>query len=174
MITIYQKASKLIKNIVLIASVTFIFPMNTWANPVYKLSNPTSQKVTLRLAITRDEHTKGLSGLKPSEFANDTGMLFINPEMGKRQFWMPDTYFNLDIIYLDTNLKIVGIEKNAPAHPGLSEPPEIYRAKIYEAQFILETKANVAFSKKLKVGDKLKWIGPISLSEIILKTRQQQ
>lgn len=174
MITIYQKAPKLIKNIILATVLIAILPMAVWANTGYQLTNPAAETITLRLALTKHEHSQGLSGIKPSNFSNDSGMLFVNDSMGKRRFWMPDTYFNLDIIFLDSNLKIVGIEKNVPFHPGLSEPPVIYRTDAYQAQFVLETKANAPFSRKLKVGDQLKWKSSTSLSEIVLKTRRSQ
>lgn len=174
MITIYQTASKLIKNITLTAGVLALITTAAMAAESYQMGNPTSEKVNLQLAISRHEHSRGLSGTKPSEFPNDKGMLFVNDQMGRRTFWMPDTYFNLDIIFLDTNLKIVGIEKNVPFHPGNTEPPVIYRTKVYQAMYVLETKAGVPFSKSLKVGDQLKWISSISLSEIALRTRQKQ
>lgn len=171
MTNIYQKTSKLIKNLALLSAV---LPMMAWANITYQMSNPTDEKVNVRLAITGHEHSRGLSGIKPSDFPVTESMLFVNEGMGVRRFWMPDTYFNLDIIFLDSNLKIVGIEKNVPMHPGMSEPPVIYRTKIYKAQFVLETKATAPFSKKLKVGDQLKWISTTPISEIVLKTRQRR
>lgn len=174
MITIYQKVSKLIKNIALTTSVLVVISSNVALAQNYQMENPSSQKINVVLSITKKEHAKGLSGVKASNFPNDKGMLFVNEGMGKRTFWMPDTYFNLDIVFLDSDLKIVGIEKNAPHHPGVTEPPVIYRTKTFEAMYVLETKASVPFSKSLKVGDKLKWIGPTSLSEIALKTRQKQ
>lgn len=182
MITIYQKPSNLIKNLFVILVLTFYFPMGIHAKETkeskakitYALSSPNNQKINLRLAITRKEHAQGLSGIKPSDFPNDAGMLFVNDSMGMRQFWMPDTYFNLDITYLDSDLKVTAIDRDVPAHPGMTEPPMIFRAKPQKAQFILETKANSDFSKNLKIGDQLKWISPTSLSEIVLKTRQMQ
>ncbi len=171
MITIYQKASKLIKNLVLLV---VLLPLIAWSNTTNQMSNPNNKKVTVRLALTRAEHQKGLSGIKDADFPINEAMLFVNDSMGTRRFWMPDTYFKLDITFLDSQLKIVGIEKDVPFHPGFSEPPAIYRTKAYEAQFVLETKAGSPFSKSLKIGDKLKWIGPISLSEIALKTRRSQ
>jgi uncharacterized membrane protein (UPF0127 family) len=172
--TIYQNSSKLIKNLAMTLMVCLILPMSAHAKSDYQISNSANKKVDLRLSITRAQHAQGLSGIKPSDFRVDEGMLFVNDKMDMRQFWMPDTYFNLDIIYLDQDLKIVAIEKNAPAHPGTTEPPVIYRAKAYRAQFVLETKASSPFSKDLKIGDKLNWISSTSLSEIVLKTRQQQ
>ena len=168
---IYQKVPKLIKNIALIA---LLLPMVAWANVSYKMANPDAKTVNVRLALTPHEHSKGLSGIRASKFSNDSGMLFVNDSMGERRFWMPDTYFNLDIIFLDQDLVIVGIEKDVPFHPGSIEPPVIYRTKTYQAQFVLETKAKAPFSSKLKVGDKLKWISSTSLSEIVLKTRRPQ
>ena len=138
------------------------------------MQNPAGIQVELDLALTRKQHTQGLSGLKSREFSNFRGMLFVNSEVGPRRFWMPDTYFNLDIIFLDSNLLVVGLEKNVPAHPGSSEPPIIYKTESYNAQYVLETKAGSPFGVKLKKNDRLKFIGPSSLSEIALKTRQQQ
>ena len=171
MTNIYQKTSKLIKNIVVM---TAIIPTIAWANVTYQMSNPAALKVNVRLAITRFEHTRGLSGIKSSDFPLNQSMLFVNDTMGIRRFWMPATHFNLDIIFLDSDLKIVGIEKNVPMHPGINEPPAIYRTKEYKAQFILETKATAAFSKQLKVGDRLNWISKTPISEIVLKTRLLQ
>lgn len=168
MITIYQNPLKLIKNLVLLA---VLIPFIALANGDYKMENPAKTEVNLRLALTKHEHSKGLSGIKPSDFPNDSGMLFVNDAMGTRRFWMPDTYFNLDIIFLDSDLKIVGIEKNVPFHPGQTEPPVIYRTKTYQAQFVLETKGNSPFSKQLKVGDQLKWKSKTPLQDVVKKAR---
>ncbi len=171
MTNIYQKISKLIKNITLLS---VLLPMMTWANVTYQMSNPADIKVNVRLAITPFEHTRGLSGIKSSDFPINQSMLFVNDGMGLRRFWMPDTHFNLDIIFLDSDLKIVGVEKNVPMHPGMKQPPAIYKTKDYKAQFVLETKAGAPFSKQLIVGDKLKWISKTPISEIVLKTRLPQ
>ena len=171
MITISYSIPKLIKNLIF---TTVIIGQLAFPKDIFKIKNPSGDEVIIQLALTHAEHTQGLSGLKPNEFSDSQGMLFVNPEMGTRRFWMPDTYFNLDIIFLDQKLTIVGLEKNVPAHPGNSEPPAIFKTSSYNAQFVLETKSGAKFGRKLKVNDKLRFIGPTSLSEIALKTRQQQ
>lgn len=171
MTTISQKPLKLIKNLVLLMA---IICNVAWTKESYYIKNPYGNSVELKLALTKSEHTQGLSGLRPNEFKNDQGLLFVNSEMGARRFWMPDTYFNLDIIFLDQDLKIVGLEKNVPAHPGMQEPPAIKKTETYQAQFILETKAGSKFGTRLKMKDQLKFTGSTSLSEIISKTRQKQ
>ena len=171
MITIQHKTIKLIKNLLLFA---LLITSVAESKEAIQMKNAYGQVVNLKLAISFEEHTKGLSGLKSNEFRSDSGMLFVDSQMSSKRFWMPNTFFNLDIIFLDEKLKIVAIEKNVPFHPGTKEPPVIYRTETYQAQHVLETKANCNFSKKLKVNDQLEFIGPISLSEIILKTHQKQ
>ena len=138
------------------------------------MRNAAGKTVQLRLAISKEEQTHGLSGIKPKNFKINEAMIFINPSESPRTFWMNDTYFNLDIIFLDKDLRIVGIEKNVPFHPGSSEPPLIYRTGTYQAQFVVETKGNAPFSKQLKIKDQLQFEGKPTLSEIVLKIRQLQ
>ena len=171
MTTISQKTLKLIKNLVILL---VLLSGLAFAKDSFHMKNSEGKSVELKLALTKEEHTQGLSGLKSKDFKSTSAMLFVNTEMGPRRFWMPDTYFNLDIIFLDQNLKVVGIESNVPAHAGRNEPPAIYKTDTYQAQFVLETKAGAIFSKKLKKDDQLKFIGPESLSEIVLKTRRLQ
>lgn len=138
------------------------------------MKNASTKTVALSLAISKSEQMRGLSGLQPSQFKSKEGMLFINTNESSRTFWMNDTYFNLDIIFLDKNLKIVGLEKNVPFHKGSKEPPYIYRTQTYNAQFVLETKAKSEFSRFLKIGDQLKFVGKTTLSEIVSNARQPQ
>jgi uncharacterized membrane protein (UPF0127 family) len=171
MTTISQSFLKLIKNLIL---PMIIFSQIALGKELYSMQNPKGASVKLSLALTHKEHTEGLSGLMPKDFSESRGMLFVNPEMGPRRFWMPNTFFNLDIIFLDQNLKIVAIEKNVPAHAGYKEPPVIYQTSTYDAQFVLEIKSGAKFSKVLNKDDYLKFIGPTSLQEIALKTRRKQ
>jgi uncharacterized membrane protein (UPF0127 family) len=166
----YNVAEKPIKLIIFF----LIFQTVSFAKSNFQMENPAHKMVKLRLAISHSEQTQGLSGLKPKDFDVSEGMLFINPEESSRTFWMIDTYFNLDIIFLDKKLVVVGIEKDAPNHPGRNEPPQIFRTHTFEAQYVLETKANSPFSKNLKLNDQLKFIGNSTLSEIILNTHQKQ
>lgn len=179
MFTISQTVRK--RNLNLPAFIIATVAVSLWLTPgfalgkeLFSLKNPAGNKIELRLSLSRAEHSKGLSGLKPREFGLHEGMLFVNPVMAPRRFWMPDTYFNLDIVFLDSGLKVVAIEKNVPAHPGTQEPPPIYKTGTYEAQFVLETKSGSSFTKNLKKEDVLKFTGPTSLSEIVSKTRQPQ
>ena len=87
---------------------------------------------------------------------------------------MPNTYFNLDIIFLDRQLKVLAIERNVPAHPGMQEPPMIYRTKNYYAHHVLEIRADSPLSQEIQVGSQIGWNAKISLSETESHIRQVQ
>ena len=96
----------------------------------------------LKVLLKLKEQLKGLSGVKKGELKTNQGALFLYPEEGDRSFWMPNTYFDLAIIFLDKNFKITHLEKQAKAHPGTEEPPIIYRTKSAKAKYVIEVAAS--------------------------------
>lgn len=120
-----------------------------------KIQNQQGQILNVRLAIGPYETSLGLSGITPDKFHENQGLLFFFLYDLERSFWMPDTYFNLDIIFLDENLKILFIEKNIPAHPGRSENPPIPRTPQIKCRYVLEIKSNAPFGLGLKAGENL-------------------
>lgn len=117
------------------------------------LTLPDNSQIKVYMADNEKKQTLGLSGVK--KLADNEGMLFIYPQMMYLSFWMPDTYLNLDIFFLDQEMRVFYIERNVPAHPGRSENPPIYRtARIYAAK-VLELKSSSSFAKKIRKGQKL-------------------
>ncbi|MBT3586488.1 MAG: DUF192 domain-containing protein [Halobacteriovoraceae bacterium] len=139
-----------------------------------KIELPNGKKLAVKLAITGEEQNRGLSGVKADQFKNSQALLFFYSKKSAKRFWMPDTYFNLDIIFLDKHLKILAIEKNVPAHPGNSGVPKIAMTGTYFAQHVLEIKSSGGYGKGLKKGSILKWTSSPSLSEIESKIHLKQ
>ena len=114
------------------------------------------QRVTVAVASTPEEHSKGLSD-KPSlpyifEDKLYEGMLFIFETDGDQVFWMKDMNFSLDIIWLDSNKNITHIENNV-----LPESfPETFRSPI-PSQYVLELGVGFVEKYDLRVGDYLSW-----------------
>ena len=133
---------------------------------VFTLKTATGQPIRTSLALSLETKARGLSGVRPGDFAEDRGMLFIFAEEDRRSFWMPDTYFDLDIIFLDKHLAIVALERNVPHHPGRKEPPPIYTTNHYRAKYVLEIRARSPLSAHIKVGDTLTWDSTPSLEQI--------
>lgn len=117
-------------------------------------------KILVKLAISMDDQIKGLSGTRDQEWPDDQGMLFVYAEEGQRGFWMPDTYFDLDLIYFDKDFKIIDIDRKVPHFIGRFPQDRIPRARIVWARHVLEMKAKSQLSQKLKVGDQFRFESP--------------
>ncbi len=122
------------------------------------MASPSGVEIPIRIAVTEIDQQKGLSGIKAQDWPDSQGLLFAYPKIGLRRFWMPDTYFNLDIIFLDPDFSIVHIERNVPAHPGTDETEvPIYRTSDIYAQHVLELKASENLTKDWQIGSRLQW-----------------
>jgi uncharacterized membrane protein (UPF0127 family) len=65
----------------------------------------------VELALTSDEQSRGLMFRKT--LAADAGMLFVFDRSGPHTFWMKNTLIPLDMLFIGTDRKIVGIVENA-------------------------------------------------------------
>jgi uncharacterized membrane protein (UPF0127 family) len=120
------------------------------------LKTPSGEEILTKLAINSAEQEQGLSGIKPEEFLDNEAMLFVYKNDGEKFFWMPDTYFEIDIFYLDKDLKILEIIRKLPFYIGRNNPELIPRARPVWSRHALEMKSSSSLSKKLNVGDQLK------------------
>lgn len=143
-------------------------------NPLKKveLVTPQGEKIKTALAITADDQNQGLSGVKAEDFDDDQGMLFFYLEDFEKFFWMPDTYFDLDLFYMDKDLKIIEIIRRAPHYIGRANPDLIPKLRGVWCRHVLEMKSTSEIAKALKIGDKLSWKSSLSLSETEAKVRQ--
>lgn len=89
--------------------------------------------------------TKGLSGRKC--IPNKQGMLFSFDEAGKQGFWMQDMHFPIDIVWMDSELKVVTVEYGVlpSTYPKIYFPTE-------NARYVLEVKAGEASQHSVGVG----------------------
>ncbi len=116
----------------------------------------TGKVIQAYLAQSDQQQVQGLSGVKPAQIEDHEGMLFVYKQMGPRSFWMPNTYTDLEIIFLDDKYRVIHIERNVPAHPGMKEPPSIARTPTVYSQYVLELRSSSPLAKEIKVGDLLK------------------
>jgi len=137
-----------------------------------ELLHSSGEIIKTKLAITDREQEQGLSGVQPEEFGEDEGLLFFYLEDGEKNFWMPDTYFNLDIIYLDKEFKILDIVKNLPFYKGRANLELVPRARAVWSRHALEIKSGTQLSSKLQIGDTLNWKAPVKPNELEEKVRK--
>lgn len=143
-------------------------------NPLKKveLITPSGESIETTVVITPADQEQGLSGVKPEDFQDNQGMLFFYLSEDERHFWMPDTYFDLDLFYLDKDLKIIDIVRKLPFYVGRANQDLIPRARGVWCRHTLEMKSTSAIAQKLKMGDVLKWKGAYSHEQTEVEARK--
>ncbi len=104
-------------------------------------------KLDIEIADTDYEIETGL--MYRSSMQDDRGMLFVFPTMRQRYFYMRNTKFPIDLIYLDNNNIIVSFQENAKPFDETSLPSEV------PAQYVLEVNAGLAEKWLLEIGDRM-------------------
>lgn len=95
-----------------------------------------------------ETHYEIQTGLMYRESMQDNqGMLFVFPNLQQRSFYMKNTRFPLDLIFMDNDKRIVSFQENAQPFSETSLPSNAM------AQFVLEVNAGLAQKWLLEVGD---------------------
>ena len=119
------------------------------------------QPVKTHIAKTNRQRMQGLSFFSPSQFSTNQAIYFAYPKVGYRQFWMPNTFFPLNIIFIDQNMQVVAIERDVRASPLASTPKkDIKRTKRYRSKDVIELHHKNSWDKNLKIGDQISWCLP--------------
>lgn len=93
-----------------------------------------NRSINVLVADSSEERAQGLSGRK--RLAENQGMLFAYTDSGVYCLWMKDMNFAIDMIWLDTDKRVIDIKENAQ--------PESYPESFCpssDAQYILEVPA---------------------------------
>ena len=108
-------------------------------------SNAIIKRLDIEIAESEYETQTGLMYRESME--DNQGMLFIFPDVALHSFYMKNTEFPLDIIYIDENLKIASFQKNAQPfnETGLSSQVPV--------KYVLEINAGLSDAWGLEVGD---------------------
>ncbi len=104
-------------------------------------------KFDIEIAETDYETETGLMYRQSME--ENQGMLFIFPNVSSRSFYMKNTEFPLDIIYVNEEMKIVSFQKNTKPYDESSLPSNI------PAKYVLEINAGLSDKMQLQVGDSI-------------------
>ncbi len=113
----------------------------------YKKSEIKIGEVSLWADIA-DNNCKRSLGLSGKRSLNEEGMLFVFERIGNYSFWMKDMNFPIDILWINEEFEIVGIEKNLLP----STFPKSFGEK-YLAMYVLEIPALYSEKNNIKVGD---------------------
>ncbi|WP_373514069.1 DUF192 domain-containing protein [Persicitalea sp.] len=105
----------------------------------------TISKIDIEIAENEAEQSKGL--MYRPYMPDSVGMLFVFQDSKPLGFWMKNTQIPLDIIYVDSNRKIVSIQKNAKPYSEENLP------SLSPAQYVVEVNAGYVDQHGIAVGD---------------------
>ena len=106
---------------------------------------------TLDIELARTEYEIQTGLMYRPSMEDDQGMLFIFKEEAPRSFYMKNTLIPLDIIYLDGDLKVVSIRRDAEPLNESGIPSG------KPAQYVLEIKAGLGDRLDIREGDQVRY-----------------
>lgn len=107
--------------------------------------------ISIEIVGTNTLRERGLSGRE--SLGADEGMLFVFPVEGLYQFWMKDMRFPIDIIWLDSEYRIVDVHQKVKPETY----PETFTPKV-KIRYVLELPAGFFENHQLKMGNMLEII----------------
>jgi uncharacterized membrane protein (UPF0127 family) len=133
----------------------FLFPVPGCTGPPRTASvqfggadRPKSPEIEIEIARTPAERGVGLMYRKT--LAEHHGMLFIFENEAPRSFWMKNTYLELDLVFLDSKLRVVSIFRRAKPLSETSCPSE------GPAMYVLEIGGGLSDKWNITKGDELR------------------
>ena len=107
--------------------------------------------VRVRLEVARTPAARQRGLMYRRELADDHGMLFVfQGRPAIRTFWMRDTFVPLDMIFLDEDLRVVGVVQDA--EPESDEACEVDTPSLY----VLEVPAGFAARHGVALGARIR------------------
>jgi uncharacterized membrane protein (UPF0127 family) len=100
--------------------------------------------VNVEVARTAAETQRGLMFRRHMDA--DAGMLFQFPRSRQLTFWMHNTYIPLDMVFITSDLRVLGVVENAT--PETDDPREVEG----ESQYVLEVNAGFAREHGIAAG----------------------
>lgn len=121
--------------------------------PSTPVALPDGTEVQAELALSFAERQRGLMSRR--ELPSSQGMLFLFENPGRYGFWMLNTLVPLDIVWVDSERRVVFVSENTPPCPAGTFCPT-YGSDVV-AQFVLELAAGQAAAHGVTVGARLDW-----------------
>jgi len=135
----------------MISAFSFLAPFVAQSKFI-KVTLPDGFQVTAELAVTEEQRQRGL--MFREQIKEDQGMLFIFETEDIYAFWMKNMRFSLDLLWLDSEHRIVHVEENVP--PCANEPCPSYEPS-RPARFVLELVSGSVKKHNLRLGDRLEF-----------------
>ena len=113
-----------------------------------------NQIIIAEVAHDEESRTKGLSGRESLNI--NEGMFFVFEEPGIYPFWMKGMKFPIDMVWIDSDNKIVNINENVPPEIGVADENLAQYKSDGPIKRVLELHAGRVRLLNAKIGDEIK------------------
>lgn len=122
--------------------------------PTTTLTFPDGKTIEVDLAVTPMQREIGL--MNRVKLPRDYGMLFVFPVEQGLQFWMKNTFVDLDMVFLDAEGRVTALHSRV-RRSYRDTPEEKLERRSGFGKYVLELPAGAASKRKVKVGKKLRF-----------------
>lgn len=105
---------------------------------------------TIEVAVVDDNRSRSEGLMNVMDLPDNAGMLFIFNNEQPRSFWMANTPLPLDIIFVNSDMRIVRVHRNTRPYSQESIQSE------EPAQFVVEVNAGYTLEHDIREGMKIK------------------
>jgi uncharacterized membrane protein (UPF0127 family) len=112
--------------------------------PTVVLEPPGRDAVIVRAEVARTPAQTQRGLMHRRQLDDDAGMLFLFRRPRQQSFWMRNTYIPLDMIFITSELRVLGVVENAA--PETDDPREVEGM----SQYVLEV--NAGFARRHGIG----------------------
>jgi uncharacterized protein len=123
------------------------------AQPKVIIQTKENRELTFQVEVADTPAKRELGLQYRRDLAADRGMIFLFPSESHHSFWMKNTPIPLDMIFINSDRKIVGIVEQAV--PFSTDSRSVPAA----SQFVLEINGGLAGRYGVKVGDSISFQG---------------
>ena len=118
---------------------------------------PDGFEVSARLALTPQEHEKGLMFV--TQLPENEGMLFVFEQEDDLAFWMKNTLIDLDMVFIGADQKVTSVADEVPHSYTYTPDDEVAYALGY-GKYVLELAAKTAARHGIVPGATLQFTLP--------------
>lgn len=94
--------------------------------------------VPLKVEVVQSDEERAKGLMYREELPEDQGMLFVFPVERRLSFWMRNTFIPLDIAFINTNGRVVDIQRMEPLDESksyISDEPALYALEVNAGWF---------------------------------------
>ena len=124
----------------------------TLSGPAVVLRPPGHPAVTVTAEVQRTDSQRARGLMFRRELDENRGMLFVFRESEHLTFWMHNTYLPLDMVFITSNMRVLGVVENAV--PMTDDPREVPG----DSQYVLEVRGGYAARHHIAAGTLVEFV----------------